>query len=411
MCNFVLAQEGLLGEETEKSSEEVNCIPEDLSVIFDKYSEIENAVSEVPKWYSFGSEYHKNKNYSAAIPILWKVFANDGGKRGNLAIGKIAESYFYENKIDSTLIACYKGLEKFPNDDNQKLHYYAGLLQKELGRSACAIPHYDALVEKNPENLAYLTTLAFLLYKENDNRSIEIQKKVVELSPDDSQAQEALAQYMAASGESPRLAWKDAWEKDNTNYNAGMSYVRYAIEEGYYQDAIGPLSIIISSDPSNKDAYKYRATAYESLGQNNSAISDLESWLNLDPENADIMLSIAVNYSANKKFTTANNWINKAIRKKPGYGKPYIVRGELYEAMVSECTGDKTSLEDKIVYEEAIEVYKMAKKDPIFISVANNKLNNLQNYIRLKEEIFMDPDVKIKNPCYEFLAGSKGVQQ
>ena len=73
------------------------------------------------------------------------------------------------------------------------------------------------------------------------------------------------------------------------------------------------------------------------------------------------MLSIAVNHSANKRFTTANSWINRAINAKPNYGKPYIVRGEMYESMVSACQGGK--LEVKIVYEEAAAVYESAKKD------------------------------------------------
>ena len=120
------------------------------------------------------------------------------------------------------------------------------------------------------------------------------------------------------------------------------------------------------------------------------------------------MLYIAVNYSANKRFTTANNWINRAISKKPGYGKPYIVRGELYESMVGACQGSKTELEDKIVYEEAQKVYEMAKKDPVFISTANTKIRNLNDYVRKPEEKFMEPNAKVVNPCYEFLVGKSG---
>ena len=104
-------------------------------------------------------------------------------------------------------------------------------------------------------------------------------------------------------------------------------------------------------------------------------------------------------------------WIGQALRKKPGYGKAYITRGELYEFMVSACQGAKTKLEDKIVYEEATKVYYQATKDLAFRSQANTKINNLKPFVRTKEEKFMDPNIAVVNSCYGFLVGSKGVQK
>ncbi len=386
---------------------DIECIPEDLSVVFDSLTGSITDQMEVAKLYSFGSEYHKNKNYKDAMHLLWKVYLNDNGKRANLAIGKIAESYVNLGFVDSSLIACYKGFEKFP--DNQKLHYWAGYIQDKLGRSACAIPHYEALVEKNGKNVSYLNTLAFLYYKEGDCRSIEMQRRAIEIEPSNPKLQEALANYMSACGESPRLAYKDAWDKDNTNFRAGRQYAEASIDEGFYQDAVEPLSKIISAEPTAED-YKLRAGAYENLSKNYDAINDLNEWLKLEPNNADIMLSIAVNYTAVSKFSSANSWIAKAIRKKPSYGKPYIVRGEMYEAMVSHCQQGQVKLEDKIVYEEAMFIYEKAKKDPGFKAIANTKINNLKPFIRLPEQIFMEPNAQVVNSCYDFLVGKKGVK-
>jgi tetratricopeptide (TPR) repeat protein len=410
LSSFVFAQdEGLLlGEEEEESQESVVCIPEDLSVIYDNYHFTGDVNLEVRKAYSFGREYHKNKNYASALPLLWKVFVNDSAKYANSSIGLVAECYFNEKKIDSTLIACYKGLERFP--DNQKLHYYAGFIQNQLGRSACAIPHYEALVDQNPKNQSYLSTLAFLYFKEGDKKAIEVQNKVVSLYPDDPNAGEALANYMSSFGESAKAAWKQAWENDKTNYDAGQSYAKSAIEEGSYEEALDPLNIIIASKPTAVD-YKLRASAYENLGQNSKAVDDLNEWLKLEPDNADIMLFVAVNYMYMKRYTTSNNWIGQALRKKSGYGKAYITRGELYEYMVSACQGPKTALEDKLVYEEAIKAYQQATNDLLFRSQAKTKINNLKPFTRTKEEIFMEPNIKVKNSCYEFLVGAEGIKQ
>ena len=409
LSSFVIAQDdGLLLGEEEETKEEVVCEPEDLSVPYDKHIIKENVDLEVRKLYSFGREYHKNKNYKDALPLLWKVYVNDSSKYANSAIGLVAECYFYLNKIDSTLIACYKGLKTFP--DNQKLHYYAGFLQNQLGRSSCAIPHYIALVKANPENGPYLSTLANLYYKaDRCEKAIEYQNRYLALFPDDADGNQALAVYTSACGESPKEAWKNAWIADNTNFIAGRNYAKSAIDEGSSQEALEPLTKIITSSPTAAD-YRLRATAYENLGQYSKAIDDLNSWLKLESDNPDIILSIALDYMYLKRYTTANNWISQALRKKPGYGKAYITRGELYEFMVSACQGGKLTLEDKVVYEEAIKVYQQAKGDLVFRSQASTKINNLSNFIRTAEEKFMEPNVKVKNGCYEFLVGAEGIK-
>lgn len=403
---FVYAQDGLLGEEEEESQEEVTCVPESLSVPFEKYANKLTNI-EMRQTFSFGREYCKNKNYKDAILPLWKVYFNDSTKYANAAIGLIAECYFYENKIDSTLITCYKGLEKFP--DNQKLHYYAGFIQNQLGKAVCAIPHYEALVEKNPDNGPYMLTLANLYAKDKDcEKAIEVQTKYINKFPNDPEGSRALAIYNSQCGKSSKDAWEKVWESDKSNFDAGRSYAKSAIDEGSYKEALEPLTTIISKNPTAQD-YKLRATAYENLSQYTNAIKDLNEWLKLEPNNADIMLYVANDYMYLKRYSTANHWISQALHKKPGYGKAYITRGELYEYMVSSCQSGKLKLEDKVVYEEATKVYRQALSDLAFKSQAEAKINNLRPFVRTKEELFMEPNITVKNQCYEFLVGAKGV--
>lgn len=400
--NTVAAQDELILDDEQEEIDDTACIPEDLSTPYDQFIGAENASSMIRQWYSFGSEHHKNKNYQSALPYLWKVFLNDSTKYGNLAIGKIADGYFQEQKIDSTLIACYKGLAKF--SDQQKLHYFAGFLQKELGKAACAIPHYEALVEANPENKSYLSELAFLYYKNEDERSIDIQKKAVTLDPNDAAAKDALANYTTYFKGSALEAWKDAYKQDPNNLDAARNYGVSAVEEGIFEEALEPLSKAISVKAQSND-YKYRAMAYENLNRFNDAIADLNSWLAIDPDNADIMLSIAVDYSSLNQFSTANNWINKALRKKPGYGKAYIAKGENIVNTVLYCQDKrgKIDLEDKIAYEMALSMYKKAQNDVAFRSAAKTKYNNLKPFGRTSEDKFMHPNATLKSDCYNYL--------
>ena len=73
-----------------------------------KYLADEATPEQIKIWYSFGSEYAKQREYAQAMPYLWKVFINDSAKAGRYSIQKIADGYFYQKFADSTLIACYR---------------------------------------------------------------------------------------------------------------------------------------------------------------------------------------------------------------------------------------------------------------------------------------------------------------
>ena len=122
-ANSILAQ--FEDDEFEEELTETVCIPETLLTIYDHKDYGEVVLNDIRQWYSFGSEYYKNKNYKSATPYLWKVFINDSTKYARNAIRKLADSYFNLQQADSTFIACYRGLEKYP--DHVILHYYAGL--------------------------------------------------------------------------------------------------------------------------------------------------------------------------------------------------------------------------------------------------------------------------------------------
>ncbi len=403
---MALAQDELLLDDEEEmdTQEEVKCIPDTLTVPFEVYKGTAETPTDVKRWYSFGSEHQKNKNYDAALPYLWKVFFNDSGKYANRAIGKIAEAYFKKQKADSSLLACYIGLKVFP--DQQKLHYYAGYLENKLGRYKCAIPHYENLVKQNPKNKNYMEELALLYFRVGDEKAIEVQQKVTELYPDDVKAADKLGSYTQALLGSAIEVWREAFKKDHNNIKAARSYGKEAVVEGSFEEAIEPLTAVINKDP-KADDYKYRALAYSNLKQYSKAIADLKAWLKLEPDNLDIMLEIAYNYSSAGSLKTANNWINKVLAKKPGYGAAYIAKGELYETAVLFCQkkrgSNKTELEDKLVYERAQAQYKKAMKDLSVKVKARNKYNNLKPYIRTKEDKFMNPGIKITSDCYSFI--------
>lgn len=406
---FFIFQVGIVNsqfedDEFEEELDSTPCLPESLVTIYDKNNNPTIAYQEIRKFYSFGSEYHKNKDYKSALPYLWNVFINDTTRYAKPAIRKVADSYFNLEMGDSTLLACYRGLERFPN--YASLHYFAGFLQDKSGKFRCAIPHYEILVRDNPENKSYLEKLAFLLFKDEDERSIEIQQKLVNLEPTNDTYNENLFSYTNYFlGEGGALeVRKQAYDSDPSNKEFALTYGVAACEAGQYKEAVKPLSEVIKSDKNNVKAYEARAICYESMEKFTSAINDLKKVVNIEPNNVEIMCTIATNYKYMNQFTNGKYWIGRALKAKPGYGLAYITMAEIYEAAVSYCQDKekrKINYDDKLVYELARNEYRKATKDSNFRSTANSRIKSLATVVRTKEDIFMNQNrTKLKEKCF-----------
>ena len=397
-----LAQAQIDDDEFPDASEEVLCIPETLTTPYDAYYNAETPDTELKKWYSFGSEYYKNKNYTSALPYLWKVFMNDTGKYGKLSIRKIAYSYFTLQIIDSTLIACYKGLERYPDHGN--LHYYAGYLQDNLGKFRCAIPHYEKLVEEKPDEQSYLEKLAFLYYKDENEKAVEVQKQLVDLDPKNGENQETYILYVKHFFGDPLEALRQAYKTDPENIDMALSYGKTAFDQGEYRESIDPLSAVLAKDTKNVDAYRYRGLSLEGLEQYNAAIADFKKILEIEPKNAEIMCFIASDYKNMNQFSNGMYWTGKALQAKSGYGFAYITRAEIYEAAVAYCQDKENrgrKYDDGLVYQKAYNAYKQASNDPAYKSDAKKRMSGLKTVLPTEEEIFMNQNRKtLKRSCY-----------
>ncbi len=391
-------------EEEQQQPTEESCIPKNLKTGWDSLAN-KNLDQDIRLLYNFGYEYYKNKSYKEAMPYLWEVFLHDKGKYARASIRKIAEIYFNQGMVDSTLIACQRGLELFP--DMLILHHYAGLLLNKLGKFRCAIPHFEELVKKDSTSVVYLKTLAFLYFKNEDDRAIDIQERVVKLEPNNAEEDNTLATYVNHfRGEGADIdIRRTAWEKDKTNVDLAKKYGETAARSGHFKEALEPLKIVLDKKPSKK-LFVTRAEVFENLNEFSKAIADYKSALKLDGNNANIMLRISVDYRNQNSFSKSVYWINKALRVKPHYGLAYITLGETYEAAVSYCQkkrGGKSKYEDKLVYLKAYKIYAKAKKDPAFVSKAKKKMENVLPFIPTKEDSFMHKHAKIVSACYNWL--------
>ncbi|MCD4691848.1 MAG: hypothetical protein K8R79_02945 [Calditrichales bacterium] len=378
------------------------CLPESLTTKYESFANLKVENIEIRRWYSFGSEYYKQYNYTEALPYFWKVFLNDTTKYASNAIGEIADSYFKLKYADSALIACYRGLEVFP--ELTMLHYYAGYLQDNKGKFRCAIPHYEKLVEQNPDEKSYLEKLAFLYFKDENEKAIEIQQRLIDLEPDNPEYLEIQATYMDYFNYDPLEPLRQAHENDPQNKNISFRLGKAEFNAGNYSKAVSVLTDLVKIDSANSEAYKLCAKSKECLEDYYSAISDYKSILKIQPDNADIMCSIAVDYKFLYKFKEGSYWIKKALRAKPNYGLAHITMAEIYEYAVPYCQKlEKRTrkLDDGLVYEKAYKEYEKAQRDPHFASISQKRKKQLKPLLPTREEIFFAGEKKIKSPCYK----------
>ncbi|MEJ2052872.1 MAG: tetratricopeptide repeat protein [Calditrichaceae bacterium] len=380
----------------------ISCSPDTLRTPYDQYKQMDLKENDLKMWYSFGSEYYKQQDYKAALPYLWRVFINDTSKMGQLAIRKIADAYFNLQMVDSTLIACFRGLENYP--DLSSLHYYAGILQMNLGKNECAIPHYEFLVKNHPENESYLDKMGYLYYKMDDERAIDIQKKLVALAPDNAEYHTRLAFYMEYFGFDALNDLRIAYDKNPDNMNVAKQLAKSELNAGNYSKAAELFTRILKNVSEQPALLKSRAQAYEGMGDYRKAISDYKTFLNKKPNDLEAMCAIATDYKFLNKFAEGKYWVKKAAGANSQSGLPHIVMAEIYEAAViftqnTENRGRK--LDDGLVYQRAIAEYEKAANDPAYTAYANDRIKLLEPLKPTREELFFaNGDTKLKSESY-----------
>lgn len=395
------------------STQGSNCKPENLSTPYDVFQSDTISQKQINIWYSFGSEEFKHEQYKRAVPYFWKVVINDRNGTFKVVYSKIATCYFElakgaENQaayLDSTLIAVYRGLEKYP--DYVTLHYRAGSIFSTLGKTRCAIPHYEALVAANPQEVSYLKALAGLLFQIQDERCIQYQKKVVESQPNDTEANNLLIQMYQFFGFDPIDPIRDAFLNDTTNVANAMRYGNEAFIIGQYKEALRAANAALKKEPNNVAALELKAKSYEALDNTSEAISTYREILKTNPKNTAVLCNIARNYLRLNNFAQAQAQINQAKRIDPNNGEPYMVMAEIYIAAAEYCSNkrgkNEYNLDDKLVFERAVEELKKAERDPNYRAAANTRRNGLKDFVRTKEDIFMNPRTTIRDECYSWI--------
>ena len=101
---------------------------------------------------------------------------------------------------------------------------------------------------------------------------------------------------------------------------------------------------------------------------------------------AAIYLNIASIVRKEGQKSQARNYARKALDAKPGYGKAYIMIGDLYASSSASCSSDP--FQQRLVIIAALNQYAQAKSDPESASTAQDRISKYSRSLPTTEMLF-----------------------
>lgn len=380
-------------------------------------------IMELNKYWSFGFENYKNKQYKDASKHFWKVVELDTIKRFPTVFRYLGDSYFKMEKPDSAKIVYELGLQRYPDD--AYLHRLVGYFLAQTEQIEPAIEKYETVVrlmeaEAKTDEKQLITLKDDLkqlaaLYVKNDRRddAIATYNRALEIDPNDVESQNNLAALIASTGDIEALI--EAREKlraqDPQNAQVRFELGKMYFDRGEYEKAIERFKEFLALSPKDVGAIEFVGVAYQRLERYNEAIVEFKRILEIQPDNKKVLAEISRCYRGLGNFTTARSFAVRALQVDNSFGLAWIALGEVYEASADRCgrpKGGKVDYNDKLVYELAYQQYRNAFNDPGYRREAENKSNYLLPVAPTTEDVFMHTGEKRPaGECYQWIPDSE----
>lgn len=300
--------------------------------------------------------YTLNEPYSKNLEVLDKAIEKSGNDVEYTVfepLSTIVAYQFEKGKLEKEQAVEYfnmmDGIAKYNLENNSKLGQYYDQAWKSAQAKFAPIetqifdceyfkPKYRKMYDANPEDMDQLKQLVGLLKKrncdENDPMLVELEGKWKTYAANTNAARKA--EFVANN---PAMMAKKAY--DAQDYNGAVAK---------YEEAIAA-----EADPSKKAGYMF------------SKASILGRKL--------------------KKYSNARSTALEAAKLRPGYGRPYMLIGDLYATSARNC-GD--SWNQRLAILAAMDKYRKAKSiDAGLADEANKKIGKYQSSLPDQAEGFM----------------------
>ncbi|HEY2840947.1 MAG TPA: tetratricopeptide repeat protein [Pirellulales bacterium] len=140
-------------------------------------------------------------------------------------------------------------------------------------------------------------------------------------------------QLEAGANDVALQSFQSALEQDRANVETLFGLGKCYALLGGFQQAIKPLTTVISKDDKNAEAYRFRAMANAGIGKYKPAHEDMDKSLQLDPEPYETYFALGTIYLKEEKYDDAAKAFEDAIKRyKPKgdsdepYAQGYLTR-------------------------------------------------------------------------------------
>lgn len=139
-------------------------------------------------------------------------------------------------------------LDKNPSDEAVIMEL--ANMYSAIGNEKKAVKLYEQLLKTQPENMAALNNLAWLLKSSNSTKALELAQKAVDLAPESAAALDTLAMVQLATGDVTRAGRSIERALERQPQNPEFRYHQALIfqETGRKADAIAELKLALASD-------------------------------------------------------------------------------------------------------------------------------------------------------------------
>lgn len=382
---------------------------------------------ETLKLYSLFSEYHKNKDFTSALPYGWQVLECDKSKFAKWIYYKMEDCLWYLHDSSDVAPEEIQAIEdSILNFYNMAIQYYPDAMPYfqvrkafvaetwlELDVETC-IAEYQKAADYNPEMDSYYYSRFGQIFianmsDENDYKlkAIDIYTRLAVREPDNPEWPRILSTLVDDVGQLLDIRKKN-WELDKDNLEKAWTYASECIRAQDYERAIEPLEFLTQKSPETLNYWNQLATAYNKVGRLNDAESAYQKLLELEPSNKDFYFNLGLIYKEQGKLSKARQYFETASAKAGGWGMAIFSVGLLYEQAARDCIFD---FKTKLVYLLAQETYRRAVSIDQSLAQARDRIGALSSSIPTQEDWFFNKYksgdvIPITGDCFSWIGKS-----
>ena len=338
-------------------------------------------------FYSFAQNSLATNDYQGAIDQYNTILICSCGKGEESKVYEnLGNAYAKVGKLDSCTWAFKQGLQKDP-DNKRLLESAAWSSGQEIKKGNNSnekveeqLYYLDRMLELDPEDVLTLERMSEVYRKSKRyEEQIVVLEKWIKFDPDSKDAINNLKAAYEVLGKDASDVDRERWEKEPSNVEYGISYLKSLINDREFSLAIEVGEELLLYDDEDKRLLQLLSDAYIKDLEDQKAAKYLEKLLQIDPKNFDFIIKISNVYINLEQFEKAYNWANKAINTNKKIGKAYFQRAEVLSQMVDVYRSDELDFCDRLVYDLASEDYDKAYKNGVLN--ARKYKNNLSELI------------------------------